>query len=222
MRDRSIPPFYQTPRGACLLSLLLPGSGLALRGYPKQAFVTGGMALALIGVTSAIGSWQGPAMAVFTGMLLIPPWWGLQAFQASLPSPQGLASTWQIILAKGYDIGYLGGLFMVAAITDLSIILMNPSYQLHVFCTRPSGLLGILAKAQSPTFHVAIGYGFLRRRPWALMVYLLYAGYGLVNAMANYACEGYGRIRTVFFFTLLAFTGYVILRRRAFFPKASL
>ena len=51
---------------------------------------------------------------------------------------------------------------------DTYIILANPQYSLHVFCTRPTGMLGAIAKIQSPTFHVAIGYGFLGRRRWGI------------------------------------------------------
>ena len=76
-----------------------------------------------------------------------------------------------------------------------------------------------MAKLQSPTFHLGIGYGFVRQRRWGFFVYLLYAGYGLLNASVNYACEGFGRIRTVFFITLLLFTVYVVTRRHCFLKK---
>jgi hypothetical protein len=66
---------------------------------------------------------------------------------------------------------------------------------------------------QSPVLHIAIGYGFLTLRRWALFVFLAYAGFGILNATSNFVCFGFGRIRTVFFISLLAFTAYVIWRR---------
>ena len=214
-------PFYQTRHGGAILSGLLPGLGLLLRGYPNQGVITFFIGCILGAVVWGIGMWGGAGTSIFFGMLFVLPWWIFQIFQSSLPSPTGTKATWNIIWDRGHDIQYLGGLFFLAAVMDTYIILANPQYSLHVFCTRPTGILGAIAKIQSPTFHVAIGYGFLRRRPWALLVYLVYAGYGLMNATANFACEGYGRIRTVFFFTLLAFTVYVLIRRRCFTPMAA-
>ena len=210
------PPFYKTPRGAAILSAFLPCTGLWLRGYHNQAIHTLGIGLGVGLVIWGFGYWWGYGAGIFLGMLIILPWWAFQTFQSSLDSPQGVINTWNVIWEKGHDIQYLGALFFIAAVTDMSIILANPTYNLHVFCTRPTGVVGVLAKSQSPMFHVAIGYGFLGKRRWSLFVYLVYAGYGLINAIVNYACEGYGRIRTVFFLTLLGFTGYIILRRRCF------
>src|SRR5438132_14243010 len=99
---------------------------------------------------------------------------------------------------------------------DLYIIVANPGYSLTVFCTKPAGLLGALAKAQSPTLHTLIGYGFLRLRRWSLLLYLAYAAFGLLNGTANYACFGYGRVRTGFRVTLIAFKAYIFWRGHAF------
>ena len=211
--------FFTTPRGAAFISALVPGLGLWIRGYPNQAIRTVGLGSALGLATWAMGRFGGPGAGFFGGMLILFPWWVFQTFQATLPEPPGIRGTWQIIWKKGHDIQFLGALFFIAAVTDLMVILSNPQYHLHVFCTRPKGVVGMIAKAQAPAFHLAIGYGFLGRRRWALLVYLVYAGYGLMNAVVNFACEGYGRIRTVFIITLLAFTAYVILRRRCFLPR---
>ena len=153
---------------------------------------------------------------MFFWMLVFLPWWVFQSFEASLPTPQGIIPTWKLIWERGHDIRYLGGLFLFAAVTDLYIIIANPEYHLHVFCTRPTGVLGTLVKLQSPFFHVLIGYGFLQLLRWSFFVYLVYAGYGLANALVNFGCEGYGRIRTVFFVTLLAFSLYIFFRRHCF------
>ncbi|UCE63332.1 MAG: hypothetical protein JSU59_10755 [Nitrospirota bacterium] len=209
-------PFYRTRHGGTFISGLIPGLGLWFRGYPNQGLVTFCIGSILGTAIWGVGLWGGPGASIFFAMLFVLPWWVFQIFQTSLPSPTGMKDTWNIVWEKGHDIQYLGGLFFLAAIMDTYIILANPQYSLHVFCTRPTGVLGAIAKIQSPTFHVAIGYGFLGRRRWALLVYLVYAGYGLMNATANFACEGYGRIRTVFFFTLLAFTIYVLIRRQCF------
>lgn len=109
-----------------------------------------------------------------------------------------------------------GGAFLLTAVTDLYIILARPDYALTIFCLKPLGLWGMLAKAQSPTLHLLIGYGFLSLRRWGLMLYLAYAAFGMTNASANYACFGYGRIRTVFLLSLIAFTLYIVWRRRCF------
>ena len=212
----NLPPFLTTSLGRTCLSTIIPGLGLILRGHIKHAARTLILGASLCFMSWGIGSWAGVGAGVFCAMLVVLPWWAFQSYQAFLPSPSGLIETWKKIWASGHDIRYLGALFFLAAFTDLYIILANPTYSLHVFCTRPTGIIGTLAKVQSPSFHIAIGYGFLKLRRWSLLVYLVYAGYGLINATVNYACEGYGRIRTVFFITLLFFTAYVLLRRTCF------
>jgi len=147
---------------------------------------------------------------------LVLPWWVLQAYGASLPDPLGWKSTLRATWERGHDIRYLGALFLLTAFTDLYIILARPDYALTVFCLKPGGAWGLLAKAQSPTLHLLIGYGFLRLRRWSLLLYLAYAAFGVMNASANYACFGYGRIRTVFLLSLVAFTLYVLWRRNSF------
>lgn len=122
------------------------------------------------------------------------------------------------IWTRADDIRYLGALFLLSAVMDLYIIITNPDYALPVFCTRPTGVLGLLAKAQSPTLHTLIGYGFIRLHRWALLLYLAYAAYGLANVTVNFACFGYGLVRTVFLFTLIGFTAYVLWRRACFRP----
>ena len=196
-----------------ILSAILPGLGHLVRGYPIQmtwVLMVGG----LLGVvTWALGAIGGPGAGWFFGMLIILPWWCLQAYQAYLPTPRGQWATLHIVWKRAHDIRYLGGLFLFTALTDLYIIVVNPEYHLTVFCTKPTGIPGLLVKAQSPALHLAIGYGFLTLRRWALFAFLAYAGFGLLNATANFACFGFGRIRTVFFLSLLAFTAYVIWRR---------
>lgn len=191
--------------------------------------------LAATGATLVIGTWWigqagGIGAALFFFMLLVLPWWATQSYDAFLPvlseteqaDPEaqrgrvGLRRTLAIIWAHAHDIRYLGALFLLTALTDFYIIVANPAYSLTIFCSKPAGLLGILAKAQSPTLHTLIGYGFLRLRRWSLLLYLAYATFGLLNATVNYACFGYGRVRTVFLFSLIGFTAYVLWRRNCF------
>ena len=158
----------------------------------------------------------GVGAAILFAMLGVLPWWCLQAYEASFSYPHTFFQTLNRIWQHAHDIHFLGGLFLFTAFTDLYIILGNPEYALSIFCTKPSGIPGILAKAQSPLLHLGIGYGFLRLRPWSLWLYFVYAGFGLLNATANFACFGFGRIRTIFLLTLLAFTLYVYIRRNSF------
>ena len=208
-------------RRAMLCSALLPGLGQAVRGYRTRA---AGIAIAtagLLGCVALLARISGVEAAVFIVILLVPPWWAIQSYDASLPAPPGWARTAQAIWVNSHDIRYLGALFLLTAVTDLYIILARPDYALTVFCLKPGGVWGILAKAQSPVLHLFIGYGFLRLRRWGLMLYLAYAAFGVMNASANYACFGYGRIRTVFLLSLIAFTLYIMWRRRCFLPPSS-
>jgi hypothetical protein len=202
-----------------LLSTLIPGLGQAVKGQPKHAsltFLSGILLLASAWVIGRIGDW---GAAIFFLMLVGLPWWAIQAYDAYLPFTHrepGLRFTFRTVWERAHDIRFLGALFLLTAFTDLYIIIANPAYSLTIFCTKPAGLLGVLAKAQSPTLHTLIGYGFVRLRRWSLLVYMAYAGFGLVNATANFACFGYGRVRTVFLLTLIAFTAYVFWRRACF------
>ena len=198
------------------LSAFLPGLGQLYRGHTTHTawvFLTGGL---LICMTWGLGVVGGLGSQIFFAMLIILPWWCNQAYAAYLPHPSSQFRAFRTAWERAHDIRYLGGLFLVTAITDLYIILVNPDYQLSVFCEKPSGVPGFFAKAQSPALHVAIGYGFLKLRRWSFFVYLVYAGFGLLNATTNFACFGFGRIRTVFFISLVAFTAYVIWRRHCF------
>ena len=207
-------------RQAVVCSTLLPGLGQAVRGYLAHAAGIALAAAGLLGCTALLARIAGGESAAFFLMLLVLPWWALQSYGASLPGPLGWTRTLQATWANSHDIRYLGALFLLTAFTDLYIILARPDYVLTVFCLKPGGLWGLLAKAQSPTLHLLIGYGFLRLRRWGLLLYLTYAAFGVMNASANYACFGYGRIRTVFLISLVAFTLYIVWRRGCFPPSA--
>ena len=203
-----------------LLSLGFPGLGQLLGGQVRRAAWVLGTGT-IIGLTSwLLGRVGGAGSGYFFGLVILLPWWCTQAYAAYLP---GIPSQWEtikIIGQKGHDIRFLGGLFLITAAMDLYIILANPEYGLTVFCSKPTGILGMVAKAQSPLLHVIIGVGFVRLQRWALWAYMVYAGFGLINATANFACLGYGRIRTVFLISLLLFTLYVFLRKNSFYRRA--
>ncbi|RMH07716.1 MAG: hypothetical protein D6704_04430 [Nitrospirae bacterium] len=202
---------------AAVLSLCIPGLGFLYHGQFRHALTTGFVGVGLVGFCWILGLTLGTGAAVFAGLLVVLPWWCLQVYASTFYPTSGFWDTCRRVWREAHDIRYLGGLFFLTGFMDLYIIMANPEYALTLFCTKPAGLAGILAKAQSPTLHLAIGYGFLRLRLWALWLYLVYAGFGLINATVNFACLGYGRIRTVFLVTLLAFTAYVIWRRRCFY-----
>jgi hypothetical protein len=204
---------------AAFLSAVFPGLGQALKHQFKRAAALAFVACSLLGALWATWRVATAGAAIFMFLLVVLPWWVIQAYDAFLPSSDpspSLRNTIRIVMQRAHDIRFLGCLFLLTAVMDLYIIVVNPEYALMVFCAKPGGLLGLVAKAQSPTLHVLIGSGFLRIRRWSLLLYLAYAAFGLLNATANFACFGYGRVRTVFLLSLLAFTAYVWWRRTAF------
>lgn len=204
---------------AATLSAILPGLGQAGQGQRALAVVCFGATLALVVAAIVTGRLAGAGAEVFLFMLIVLPWWTIQSYDAYLslsPHEMRLARTWRRVRTRAHDVRYLGALFLLSAIMDLYIILGQPNYVLSVFCAKPDGVLGVLVKAQSPTIHTFIGFGFLLLRRWALLLYLAYAGFGLINALANFACFGYGRVRTVFLISLVAFTAYVLWRQHCF------
>lgn len=209
---------------AATASAIVPGFGQLLQGRVRPALLSLALCVGLAGLSIAVGRLAGAGAEIFMFMLLVLPAWIFQIYDAYLSAstpPGTLGRTWRVTWQRAHDVRYLGALFLASAVMDLYIILKQPEYALSVFCTKPTGLPGLLFKVQSPTIHVGIGYGFLRLRRWALLLYLAYAGFGLMNAMANFTCFGIGRVRTVFFISLLGFTAYVWLRREKFGPPGS-
>ena len=217
----SVPPSQGRVRAA-VLSAVLPGLGQLIQDRRRQAFTYFAITLFLIALSLGLGRISGRAAEVFFFMLLALPWWAIQSYDAYLgPSDASadLRRTWQTVWARAHDIRFLGALFLLSAINDSVIILMNPEYLLPFFCTKPEGLIGFLTKALSPVLHTMVGYGFLRLRRWALFAYLLYAAYGMANAVVNLTCFGPGRVRITLLITLASFTVYILWRRRCFLHK---
>ena len=204
---------------AAVLSAVLPGLGQLTQGRRRQALIYVAITVLLIALSLGLGRISGRAAEVFFFMLFALPWWAIQSYDAYL-GPRNSSSdfrrTWRAIWTGAHDIRFLGALFLLSAINDSFIILMNPDYLLPFFCTKPGGLLGFLTKALSPVLHTIVGYGFLQLRRWALFVYLSYAGYGMTNALVNLTCFGPGRVRNTLLITLAGFTTYILWRRRCF------
>ena len=208
---------------AAFLSSILPGLGQLTQGRRPQAVTCLAITLLLIALSLGLGRISGRAAEVFFFMLLALPWWAIQSYDAYLGpsnSSSDLRRTWLAVWIRGHDIRFLGALFLLSAINVSFIILMNPDYLLPFFCTKPGGLLGFLTKALSPVLHTIVGYGFLQLRRWALCVYLLYAAYGITNAVVNLTCFGPGRVRNTLLMTLVGFTVYILWRRRCFHANA--
>lgn len=206
-------------RIAAAYSALLPGLGQLIRGRYAAGLFYGLGTVLLILLSLALGRVSGRAAEVFFFMLLALPWWALQSYDAALgPSESGsdLARSTRTAWVQGHDIRFLGLLFLISAGNDALLIARNPDYLLPFFCTKLDGSAGFITKALSPLLHTLVGYGFLQIKKWSLLIYLVYAAYGTINALVNLACFGPGRIRNTLLIALIVFTSYVIARRRVF------
>ena len=145
-------------------------------------------------------------------------WWGRQIQDAYASTNPGSLFPVLPLPARGsLDIQAIGFLFLLTALTDLYIIQARPDYGLKILGTALPGAWGLLAKAQSPTLHIMIGVGFLLVKRWGLFAYLLYAGFGIINAGVNLAVlPGPHRIRIAFMASLALFTAYILWRRKRF------
>jgi hypothetical protein len=208
---------------AAIFSAFLPGLGQLLkRHYAKAAEV---FAMGLMIETAWYFGYvfDGP----FTPFLLyglVPVaavfWWGRQVHDAySSASPGSLFPVLPLPSRGSLDLQAIGFLFLLTAFTDLYIIQARPDYGLKILGTALPGAWGVISKAQSPTLHILIGIGFLLVKRWGLLVYLVYAGFGIINAGVNLAVlPGPHRIRIIFMISLAVFTTYILWRRKRFSP----
>jgi hypothetical protein len=199
----------------------VPGAGQLLKGhYAKAAEV---LALGImVGAAWYFGyAFDGPFTS-FLLYVLVPLvavfWWGRQAHDAySSANPGSLFPVLPLPSRGSLDLQAIGLLFLLTAFTDLYIIQARPDYGLKILGTALPGAWGVLAKAQSPTLHLLIGVGFLLVKRWGLFAYLLYAGFGIINAGVNLAVlPGPHRIRIAFLISLAVFTAYILWRRKRF------
>ncbi len=117
---------------------------------------------------------------------------------------------------SGTDIRALGILFVVAGAADLIWILSYPDYALKVFGTTFGGWTGVFVKYQHPVIHWAIGYGFWRRRRWALWGYLAYLLIACLSETINQVVFGFHATRTIMIILSLVFGTYIVARRSVF------
>jgi hypothetical protein len=204
------------------LSSVLPGAGQLAKGHYVKAAEVFALGI-MLGAAWYFGyAFDGP----FTPFLLysLPLaavfWWGRQVHDAYASVSAGSLFPVLPLPSRGsLDLQAIGFLFLLTAFTDLYIIQARPDYGLKIMGTALPGAWGILAKAQSPTLHVLIGVGFLLVKRWGLFVYLLYSGFGIINAGVNLAVlPGPHRIRIIFMLSLAVFTTYILWRRKRFAP----
>ncbi|MCC2640969.1 MAG: rane protein of unknown function [Nitrospira sp.] len=212
-------PSATPDRPAACYSALLPGLGQLIRGRHQAGLLYCLITILLIGLSLALGRIAGRAAEVFFFMLLALPWWALQTYDAALGQAitgSDFIRTSRTAWAEAHDIRFLGLLFLLSAGNDAILIAQNPGYLLPFFCTKLDGAAGFLTKALSPLLHSLVGFGFLRIKKWALLLYLVYAAYGTTNALVNLTCFGPGRIRNTLLVALIVFTGYILRRRHVF------
>jgi len=206
----------RNPRAAWL-SAFLPGLGQCVQRRYPQALAACAGTLLIVALSAWLGRVTDRAVEVLVFMVLTMPCWALQAYDAYLGPSEAVPDwqrTWMRVWREGHDIRFLGALLLISALNDTWIILQHLDYLLPFFCHKLDGLPGFATKAISPALHVAVGYGFLRLRRWSLMVYLIYAAYGLSNGMINLTCFGPGRIRNTLLAAILLSTAYILFRRR--------
>ena len=202
---------------AALLSLVLPGLGQLSQGRIVQALSACLTTVVLLALNMWLGHLTDRAVEVLSFMIVTLPYWALQSYDAYLGASPGLSSryrTWELVWRRGHDVRFLGLILLISALNDAWIILKNLDYALPFFCMKPGGILGFMTKAISPALHLAVGYGFVRLRRWALLLYLVYAAYGFTNGIVNLTCFGPGRIRNTLLVVIVLSTIYVLARRR--------
>jgi hypothetical protein len=206
-----------TDRHAALLSALFPGLGQLARGRHRSALLACTATLLLVGLSFWSGRAADRAVEVLVFMVLALPCWALQSYDAYLgPGDTGpdALRTWTAVWQRGHDIRFLGLLLLISALNDTWIILKHLDYLLPFYCTKLDGIAGFATKAISPALHLAVGYGFLLHRRWALFIYLIYAAYGLTNGMVNLTCFGPGRIRNTLLAAIVLSTLYILWRKQ--------
>ncbi|TKS58264.1 MAG: hypothetical protein EWM72_03116 [Nitrospira sp.] len=210
---------------AALLSILLPGLGQLSQGRRFHALAACLATLLLVALSVWLGRITDRAVEVLVFMVLALPCWVLQSYDAYLgmsPNTPDWLRTWRIIWQRGHDIRFLGMLLLISVLNDTWIILTNLDYLLPFYCTKPDGIPGFAIKAISPALHLAVGYGFVRLRRWALFIYLVYATYGFTNGVVNLTCFGPGRIRNTLLGTIVLSTAYILWRRGTLLKNDSL
>jgi hypothetical protein len=120
-------------------------------------------------------------------------------------------------IKRPLDVTVFGVLFMLSAPAELyNIISTGWQYTPKFFGITTHGILAKGVLAAQPVLHLALGYGFLTLRRWAVTLGLFYTADVLTSAVAGFILYGYGRIRTIFIILLVPFLIYLIARRAQF------
>jgi uncharacterized membrane protein (DUF2068 family) len=115
------------------------------------------------------------------------------------------------------DLTIFGVLFLLSAPMELwNIMRTGWAYTPKLFGIVLTGVLAKLYLAAQPLLHVALGYGFLTMRRWAVYLALVYAADVLTSTVSSFLLHGYGRFRMIFLLLLTPFVVYIIARRRYF------
>jgi len=115
------------------------------------------------------------------------------------------------------DITIFGVSFLLSAPVELyNIMATDWTYTPKFFGILLTGAPAKVYLIAQPLLHIALGYGFLTLRRWAVYLALFYAADTLTSAILSFILFGYGRIRTIFIALLTPFVIYLIARRRYF------
>jgi hypothetical protein len=120
-------------------------------------------------------------------------------------------------MKRPLDLTVFGILFLLSAPMELwNIMRTDWTYTPKFFGFILTGLAAKVYLAAQPLLHLALGYGFLTMRRWALYLALVYAADVLTSTVSSFILHGYGRYRAIFLVFLTPFVAYVIARRRFF------
>jgi hypothetical protein len=118
---------------------------------------------------------------------------------------------------RTFDLTFFGVAFVLSAFGELAnIVSTNWQYHPKFFGITTTGIVAIGILAVQPLLHLAIGYGFLTLRRWAVYLAGFYIADVLTSTVFGYIQEGFGRIRTIFLVFLTPFLIYLIARRAQF------
>ncbi len=115
------------------------------------------------------------------------------------------------------DITIFGVMFLLSAPVELyNITTTDWTYTPKFFGILLTGPMAKAYLVAQPLLHIALGYGFLTLRRWAVYLALFYAADTLTSAVSSFILLGYGRIRAIFIVLLTPFVVYLIARRKHF------
>ncbi|HUK56038.1 MAG TPA: hypothetical protein VLY20_05205 [Nitrospiria bacterium] len=118
---------------------------------------------------------------------------------------------------RTFDMTFFGVAFILSAFGELANIQStNWQYTPKFFGITSHGIVAKGILAAQPVLHLALGYGFLALRRWAVYLGLFYIADVLVSSISSFILYGYGRVRTIFVVLLVPFLIYLIVRQAQF------